>query len=81
MGIEGRFTTKEGSHMDSREEKSVNRALNECSAGRLPAKQAIREHIERMRREADRLEALLGFIPDALSPQADEALWSLAISL
>lgn len=51
------------------------------SAVRLRGDAALLEAIQRLRQEADRLEALLQALPRALPLAADEALWSMAIRI
>jgi hypothetical protein len=52
----------------------------EAFGSRQNARSAIRDRIEQMRREACRLEALLDALPVKLPPDADQALWDLAIA-
>ena len=50
------------------------------SGGRQSAKGVIRDRARQLRNEADRLEALARALPEELPPQADQALWDLAIA-
>lgn len=47
---------------------------------RQNARNVIRDRIGQLRNEACRLEALLDALPAKLPPDADQALWDLAIS-
>ena len=58
---------------------------HESQGYRLNARAALRERIQRLRSEADGLEALLLVLSplgneDRMSPEADEALWKLVIT-
>lgn len=55
-------------------------SCNQMAEGRQSAKSVLREHIHRLRREADRLEALAEALPEKLPHLADSALWDLLIS-
>lgn len=48
---------------------------------RLNGKAMLLEAITRIRSKADQYEALMNEIPDDLTPDADEALWLLALSI
>lgn len=52
--------------------------LGECTA-RQSARGVLRDRANRMRREADQLEALSRALPEELPRGADEALWELLI--
>lgn len=60
---------------------SINGAalMGEC-CGRQSARAVIRDRIGQLRTEAARLEALLDALPQKLPPDADQALWDLAIA-
>ena len=47
---------------------------------RQNARSVIRDRIGQLRTEAARLEALLDALPQKLPPDADQALWALAIA-
>lgn len=51
-----------------------------CAGGRQSAKGVIRDRARQLHAEADRLEALARALPEELPPQADQALWDLAIA-
>lgn len=52
--------------------------MGECA--RQSAKGVIRDRARHLRAEADRLEALARALPEEMPPQADQALWDLAIN-
>jgi hypothetical protein len=65
--------------MDKSIDKDVNTAMPQKQmAYRLNGDAALREAINRLRREASELEAFLDSLPRVLTPQADAGLWSLA---
>lgn len=53
--------------------------LGECGM-RQNARAVIRDRIGQLRSEAARLEALLDALPAKLPPDADQALWDMAIA-
>jgi hypothetical protein len=55
--------------------------LNATTACRQDARTAIKEHAERLMRQARELLALLDAIPAKVSPEADAALWTLITSV
>jgi hypothetical protein len=57
----------------------VGGAIGQRAAARQSAKGVLRDRVDRLRREADRLEALCKALPEEMPPMADEALWDLAI--
>jgi hypothetical protein len=50
-----------------------------CAGSRQSAKGSLWDRVAMLRREADRLEALAGALPEKLPHEADEALWDLLI--
>jgi hypothetical protein len=50
------------------------------ACGRQSAKGVIRDRVRQLRAEADRLDALARALPEELPPQADQALWDIAIN-
>lgn len=47
------------------------------SPTRMNARATLQDRIQRLRREADHLEALNNLLPMQIPPEADEALWLL----
>lgn len=50
-----------------------------CSGCRMSAKAVLKNRIEHLRAQADKLEALHDSLPEKMPLMADEALWSLVI--
>ena len=50
------------------------------SASRMNARATLQDRIERLRREADQLEALSNLLPLQIPPEADVALWQLLVA-
>lgn len=50
-------------------------------ASRQSAKDALRDRVAQLRREAERLDALLKALPEELPAAADAALWEIAIRI
>lgn len=61
-------------------DKPSEAMAGEACCARQNAKGAIRDRASRLRREADRLEALAQSLPEAMLPAVDEALWDLVTS-
>lgn len=54
-------------------------AVGDCIAARQSARGVLSDRVQRLRREADQLEALSRALPEELPRGADEALWELLI--
>ena len=57
--------------------KSIKGQMASGMAMRRTARGAMEDEIQNLRRRAEQMETLLGSLPAVLSPEADEALWSL----
>lgn len=52
-----------------------------CCASRMQGKSVLKDIIHRLRRRADDLQALHDMLPEKPTPEQDEALWQIAVSM
>ena len=65
--------------MNQHHEPTDQEPMDMSGPSRMNAKTALRQAINRHERQVNSLTALLEELPGKLSPEADEALWQLAI--
>lgn len=71
--------TERSSYDEGCDQAEAQQGVKCCAMGRVSAVQVIRQRIRRLRHDAEALECLLDALPRVLSPEADEALWHLAV--